>query len=282
MMPVDNRLLWIEKKRNSEELSENEASKRQRFKDGFTFSEEQVKFKNQGWEDLKGRLLREVDDYTWLSNLMSNMNSWPLDRVINFLNYADNKYLEGRGETRKQWEDIITDQWSPEIEGRLLNAIPMLTKELMENTKYFEDMEAAGMVPDFTNEPLRRYRKWNTASGRNTKQGDYIDVEEYEVESPEGDVMRWAMAKDSDGRIYIDNVYDPTVGMDDNGCFKKKLNMGMLVYKPEDYDSQALAVPKEYREPGSYYTDISKFLALRWPIKKYIGALGSRTGAKAA
>lgn len=103
------------------------------------------------------------------------------------------------------------------------------------------------LIPNFSkNKIVDSYQK-----------GD-INIEEYEVKSPEGDDLIFAMAHDKKGRVYIDNIYDPRVGMNDYGVPNQICQMGHLVYKPEDYDSQVFGIPEKYKKPGhGNYVDIS-------------------------
>ncbi|MDK2949182.1 MAG: hypothetical protein PWQ56_347 [Patescibacteria group bacterium] len=104
------------------------------------------------------------------------------------------------------------------------------------------------MIPDFSeNKIIDSYKKGT------------ISIEEYEVKSPEGDNLVIAMAHDEKGRVYIDNIYDPSVGINDYGIPSKICQMGHLVYKPEDYDSQVFGIPEKYQKPTSsyQYVDIS-------------------------
>jgi len=115
------------------------------------------------------------------------------------------------------------------------------------------------LIPDFTKEKIvDSYKK-----------GD-ISIEEYEVKSPEGDDLIFAMAYDDKGRVYIDNIYDPRVGMNDYGIKEKICQMGHLVYKSEDYKEQTFGIPYEYKkEADSGYTNINAFWAKNPIIKKF-------------
>jgi hypothetical protein len=85
------------------------------------------------------------------------------------------------------------------------------------------------------------------------------------------------MAQDEFGRTYIDNIYDPRVGIDSYGTPKKKTNFGMLIYKPEDYSSQVTFVPPKYKKPipDSQYIDISSLTELSLPVRMYKQAKAS-------
>jgi hypothetical protein len=79
------------------------------------------------------------------------------------------------------------------------------------------------------------------------------------------------MAHDDKGRVYIDNIYDPRVGVSDYGTLDQITQMGHLVYKPEDYSKQAnFGFPREYlREAEDSYVDISALWENILIIKNY-------------
>jgi hypothetical protein len=111
-----------------------------------------------------------------------------------------------------------------------------------------------GMNPDFSQEPIDSYSK-----------GD-ITIEEYKVSNDKGDELVFAMASDGQGRVYIDNIYDPRVGMTDYGTHKEICQMGHLIYKPEDYSYQTFGIPQKYKKPvldqdgkETGYIDINSF-----------------------
>jgi len=99
-----------------------------------------------------------------------------------------------------------------------------------------------------------------------------IYIEEYKVNSPEGDEIIFAMARDEKGRIYIDNIYDPRVGVNDYGIPSQIIQMGHLVYKPEDYAVQCtFGFPEKYNrgQESSSYRDISALWENIPVIKNY-------------
>jgi len=314
LLPVGSDESWADKDRKNEPYTDKDVTDKKYYERDFTFSEEQVRFKNAEWDRLREEAKKERRLYERLNGLVDYANLFGGNyrneiavRTFEWLKRISDSYCteEDRSELAKEIEKIWTkvppdglkrismQKWPssskerfPELEGAELMAvmerikfmrdeeIPKILERMMEGRQLFGGMESAGMIPDFSKEPMRKYRKWR--GGREAEEGEgvHIDIEEYEVRSPEGDVMRWAMATDEKGRVYIDNTYDPTVGMDDYGCFNKKLNMGMLAYKPEDYGRQALGIPEKYISSGSTekYVDISRFWALRPPIAKYIYA----------
>jgi len=126
-------------------------------------------------------------------------------------------------------------------------------------TKLVERKPPDSMIPDFL--PANRKDTYYKTDPRSRAENT-IRVEEYDVHSPEGDLLRFAMAKDQFGRLSIDNVYDPRSGMTDYGTLDNITQMGLLVYKVEDYTEQAgLGFPKESLKPSktnpNIYQDIS-------------------------
>lgn len=126
-------------------------------------------------------------------------------------------------------------------------------------TKLVERKPPASMIPDFS---LANRRDTYYKSDPRSRAENATRIEEYDVRSPEGDLLRFAMAKDQFGRVFIDNVYDPRNRMTDYGTVENITQMGLLVYKAEDYTEQAgLGFPKESLKPSknnpSIYRDIS-------------------------
>jgi len=137
----------------------------------------------------------------------------------------------------------------------------------------FQRFQTDSMTPDFSrNSLLREYIKNRT--GKNP-----IYVEEYLVESSKGDRVVFAMARDRKGHFYIDNIYDPTVGVTKYGTPKRIANMGVLVYKPIDYSEQAnFGFPREFLTPypDDDYSDINRLWRQLPVIRLYIEALKNR------
>ena len=124
------------------------------------------------------------------------------------------------------------------------------------------------MIPNFSSENcIDKYTK------RNLKENDNIHIEEYKVTSPEGDELIFAMAYDDKGRVYIDNIYDPRVGINDYGIPEQITQMGFLIYKPDDYTEQAeFGFPKKYlgeKTNHEKYIDINALWRNIPIIKKY-------------
>ena len=164
--------------------------------------------------------------------------------------------------------------------------MPELVKELFELyqkkvttvvQKKFTIEPPKSIVPDFSEDNIidKYVKKTNKIKGTEID----IDIEEYKVRSPEGDELVFAMAHDSEGRFYIDNIYDPNIGIDSYGTPKQIVNMGFLVYKPEDYSKQAYTISQDYKdgEDGSKYKDINKLRMAIPIIKKYSESVKSRS-----
>lgn len=125
------------------------------------------------------------------------------------------------------------------------------------------------MVPNFS-DCIDKYEKPDI----NTHSKNNIYVEEYKVESPDGDELVFAMAYDDKGRVYIDNIYNPKAKMNSYGTIEPITQMGYLVFKPEDYYNQAvIGIPEKYINNLSHdlddYVDISALWATVPVIKQY-------------
>jgi hypothetical protein len=86
------------------------------------------------------------------------------------------------------------------------------------------------------------------------------------------------MAYDDKGRVYIDNIYDPRVEIGDYGIPSEIVQMGHLVYKPEDYRQQTYAIPEKYLndKTSHKYIDISALWENIPVIKKFKEELKKR------
>jgi len=123
--------------------------------------------------------------------------------------------------------------------------------------------------PDFTKPPINNYKKGN------------INIEEFEVATPEGDNLVYAMAYDDKGRVYIDNVYSKDSGISSYGTYSYLINAGMLVWKPEDYHLNTAHISSDYKvdldgEEADDYVDIADIFSLVPVIKNYRKHLKSR------
>ncbi len=249
----------------------------------FEFKEEYQAFKNEKWErwqkytqnvfrtywyfimDNKTRVDwgQESDLYRALEN---NYEVAEMKNIKDFIDNLDDskreQYLKGNS-----FEDLenIDD---PEIKN--------FTQTYKENMgKYFERAFSPfpkEMMPDFSKEAIDSYEKKNPASG------EKIHIEEYKVKNDEGDEIIFAMAYDNQGSVYIDNIYDPRVGMTNYGTLEKIAHMGYLVYKPEDYTDQTLGLPDKYRKDskGEKYTDITELWTNVPVVKNFKAELQKR------
>lgn len=132
----------------------------------------------------------------------------------------------------------------------------------------FEAPMPKNMIPDFVlSKRSDTYDKIDTSS-QNPK--SYIHIEEYKVTSQEGDELVFAMAYNDAGQVYIDNIYDPRVGMNDYGIQKQIVNMGHLVYKPEDYNDQTYGISKQDKKGvDKNYDDITALWERIPVVKKF-------------
>lgn len=238
------------------------------------FSENQAEIKNEDWEKIQTTLRYYLQVYEFLNHhtekksgqdiynlLVKNSKYFGIDtqKMVDAMKAIPNK--------NNKWTmaDIYSSQ-----DPALINFKDELTEvayksveSLFQNPQIDSIMTTSGFVPNF-DKPTLTYTK-------SDQRGSQIQIEAFTVTSPQGDVLCWEMAQDKFGRIYVDNIYDPNVGIDSYGTPKKKTNFGMLIYKPEDYPSQVTFVPNKYKKSiqNSRYIDISALTELSLPVRMY-------------
>ena len=251
------------------------------------FKEEYVEFKNESWkynqdinkfifnfynkannEKLKINSIKNVielfiktpkEKFPWLNtSQIENIKS----ESQNLLNIFSELEKENKN---MSFEDLKKDKSKNDITKKYNKSVGTIIKIL------FQKPLPIDMTPKFNkSEIIKKYEK--------KCYGEKIKIEEYKVKNKNGDELIFAMAKDFKNRVYIDNIYDPNVGMNDYGIQSKIANMGYLVYKPEDYEFQCASILPEYKEKADYpYIDISKLWMENVPvIKDYIEELKKR------
>ena len=253
----------------------------ERFEDEFEYSEEYVELQNSNWKSIQ-----EVSQ-----NLMGNYNHYVLGAksARNYLDQNSTFYsnVSGLSESMPEFKDlkdlidrlnrvssidpsdkIYLDRLDITVDGK--SSKLLLEKYQTAFGKVFE-LHMKGLfseksiIPNFDeSNRIDSYQK------KDSRGRDGITVEEYKVESPEGDELVWAMAYDTQGRVYIDNIYDPRVGISSYGAPTKITQMGILVYKPEDYADQTMGLPDGYKTVGNNgYVGISKLWENLEPIQKF-------------
>lgn len=243
--------------------------KNKRFEDEFEFKEEYIELKNKEWRYQQGGLQWFFDRFMILNKEKKQLG---LDSDFYKMLKKDSEGNRSLKKVVDAIEELNQDpvakkdiaDWNEKVPGFMADLTYFINEEYSDCykkfiKKYQEGLNdfvewgfahpfPKGMIPDFSKEKMvDSYKKNN------------IDIEEYEVKSPEGDDLIFAMARDEKGRIYIDNIYDPRVGMNDYGIPNQICQMGHLVYKPEEYKDYAFGIPEKYKKPGSegQYTDIS-------------------------
>ena len=245
----------------------------------FKFSEEQISFKNEGWQKIKDYQKYFLNVYGYLNHHVGKMNAkkfyTSLESVNVFFKFDIKKLsetMEAIPNKDDNWTmaDIMSnkDPLVINFKNEISQVAQNFTEAIFTHEPFYNYMEKVDFIPDFNQEPVKRYIK--------TDDINKIKIEVFENKSPEGDTLCWEMATDNKGRTYVDNIYDPTVGIDNYGTPKKKTNMGMLIYKPEDYDTQVAFVPKKYTKELDDYVDISRLIELSKPVRMYKESLTSR------
>jgi len=262
-----------------------------RFEEEFEFKEEYQTLKNKEWalyQDFCQRFFKAYDRFVVGANSFKNftldggLNKW-LELFKEIEEYRNIKEeLEKLNKNPKYKKEL--EKTNLEIMDRIGEEKPEL-KNFLEVYKknigsYVERCFKANfpktMLPDFSiGNRIDTYFK-PSINTRNIKEG--ITVEEYRVENTDGDILVFAMAYDSKGRVYIDNVYDPRVLVNDYGIVEKITQMGHLVYKPEDYASQAAyGLPEKYiKKTNRDYIEINSLWENIPVIKKFKQELVNR------
>lgn len=239
----------------------------------FCFSEEQVVFRNKNWELIQTALKLSLTEYEIINHSPDQIKIKDFCTVLetccrffyfdskDILKEVDN--ISGINDSSTVTDVLLSEKF---FIKRFGNKIKQMAENITEafftgQNKVNKMMDKYGFVPDFNQEPLKRYIK--------TDGYHKIKIEVFQNKSTEGDVLNWEMATDENGRTYIDNIYDPTVGIDSYGTPRKKTNMGILVYKTEDYEEQVVFVPKRYKKFLIGYTDISSLIEMSKPVIKY-------------
>jgi hypothetical protein len=133
--------------------------------------------------------------------------------------------------------------------------------------------EAPEFLPDFRQEPTATYASTHSMLGP-------ITVEEFPA-TLDGRAVTWSMAKDGEGRVWIENVYFPDSDITSYGNRTEVINMGVMTSKPLDYEQQAdmlemgtERVPLRVNDRPFNYTDITPSLDKLLPIAFYREARG--------
>jgi len=198
---------------------------------------------------------------------------------INFLNFCD-EFL-GKGNVEKI--ERLLELYKKIIETHQINPMKISEEDeikeeirkLYERSKKIREMLRISAVagntirqqnytlpfePNFeTDKPIRTYSKFG------------IEIEDYLVETPEGDQLVFAMAHDQKGRVYIDNIFSFPPRMTSYGTYENIANFGKIVYKPTDHEDQSELIDEKFRHQieGTSNYDISEFHALIPLVNRY-------------
>lgn len=192
--------------------------------------------------------------------------------------YKETYYEFKNPQLRQEFENLLKLYRAyEEITRNITASLPAIVKPLVNILRKESGHQAVRDIleasktsfePDFSKPAIKTYSK-----------GD-ITIEEFEIATPEGDNLIYAMAHDKLGRVYIDNIYDKNSGVTPYGTYEQIVNAGILVYKPEDYREQVYNIPKELKsETGEYinsYIDIADMFSLIPVVKRYRESLQSR------
>lgn len=134
---------------------------------------------------------------------------------------------------------------------------------------YFQHSWPKSMIPDFSSS--NRKSAYEMTYGKHK-----IRYEEYEARSPEGDVLVFVMGRDHRNRIFIDNIYDPKLGMTDYGTPTGMFNLGYVVWKKDEKFAQwKTGILKKYK-PTSKSNDVTYLMENMPIIQEYKASLVRR------
>lgn len=119
-------------------------------------------------------------------------------------------------------------------------------------------LEGSNIVPDFSQQP------------KDIKSSEHDILGMITTEVFEQGGVEWHMSSDSQGRVWVDRLRLAAASPTSYGTDKELIYSGILTSKPLDYKSQTEAIlPKQVRDTGTKYVDISPFLAKLFPIFSY-------------
>jgi len=223
-----------------------------RYWEEFEFKEKERELKKEEWREFQKEAQEIFEDYEMLNHrskgllspegvLYEEVESAADEEKINIKDAIDQACEDNKA------KDMLEEKSLHELEESSDNStIDNLMEKYKDNvTSYierkFQKSLPEDMMPDFSSEPIDSYTK------EGSLHEDNIYIEEYKVENEEGDELVFAMAYGEGGRVYIDNIYDPRVGVSSYGTMNEIVNMGYLIYKPEDYIDQTCGIKRYYK-----------------------------------
>ncbi len=125
----------------------------------------------------------------------------------------------------------------------------------------FESMP--GFVPDFSGLPEKIVSREHTLLGE-------VTIEDYHAVFDNKPII-WSMARDKNGRVWVENVRFANAKVTSYGTFSPVLDAGIITNKPIEYTSgtSGLRADKEQKDFNGRYADITPLLSKLLPIKQY-------------
>ncbi len=173
-----------------------------------------------------------------------------------------------------------------EIETKLFDELSNITKyapgsltERLHGEISNEELEKLSFpdefIPDFTQNPEFSYQESHNYLGD-------VTYEIYGGATFREEEIKWLVAKDSEGRVWISNIYFANGDISTYGTSKTVIDAGILTSKPLDYENQIDALDQNFISPKGNYGDITPILDHLKPIRDYRKAKGVvRTGSAA-
>jgi hypothetical protein len=136
--------------------------------------------------------------------------------------------------------------------------------------KINQGLEQSGLIPDFSVQPLHVRHDTHDILG-DVKKETYVVMKD-------GRPYEWVIASAGNGqKVWIDRIRLGDTKPTAYGTDAELIDSGILTSKPIEYDAQCEAVPEGYKNnvEFTHYTEITPFLSLLSPIKKYKLAKGA-------
>ncbi len=259
------------------------------FENELEFKEKFLEFKDKEWSKTQGLLQAAFKLYNSL--IINNSTAWTENykhiKTISKNNpdFQELKECIDIARNEKEYIDYLKNPNTNEVTSMLeyfknsenpkLKQMAISYEETIGSyiEKIFQKIQLPeDMNPDFNSKPENTYFKGEAK------------IEEYRVQSKEGDEIIFAMAQDTNGRVYIDNIYNgKETNISDYGTYNEICQMGYLVFKPEDYSAQTFGILEKYKKTISnkegqktHYTDISGLWENIPVINEYKKTLNSK------
>jgi|GEM_PF-2264320 len=230
-----------------------------------------------GWRATNGIIMGTI----FKGNHHYTQESKPVQIILDYLNQKSQsgEYVNSDVDFINEYFNLAhlspTDlkSWSQEIslypdQGLLANFqkfMPGRYDKVPVNAEDFANFTyPEGFIPDFKRSPLTTQKSDHTLLGE-------ITLDTYET-TWQNRPLRWVMAHDNDGRVWIDRIFFADSPITSYGVYSEVINTGALTNKPLEYRQQITELAKDlsiHFPQDSHYSDITPLLDQLLPIQQY-------------